>query len=237
MRNEKMNDSPPLIDTYSRSDFFEGITKINRTEIINRGHRILFEAGAIIFREGEPAQKCYYVLDGRLKLTKLHEQGKEAIIRYVNAEEITAAIAVLKGKEYPITAQAVGTTNVIWWDKETILKLMLEYPPLAVNTLRTVIERIDDLQTRYLEFVAEQVEQRIARALLRIMKQSGRKTNEGILIDFRLSRQDLANYTGTTLYTVSRALSGWEKKGWVQSGRERITVTDPHALVLFSEKG
>ena len=79
--------------------------------------------------------------------------------------------------------------------------------------------------------------QRVTRALLRIMKQSGRKTNDGILIDFRISRQELADYTGTTLYTVSRILSSWEKSGWIKSGRERITVLAPHALVMFTEKG
>jgi CRP-like cAMP-binding protein len=78
-----------------------------------------------------------------------------------------------------------------------------------------VVERLDDIQSRYLELRAERVEKRIARALLRIMKQSGRKTDEGILIDFRISRQDLADYTGTTLYTVSRMISNWEKKGWI----------------------
>ena len=81
----------------------------------------------------------------------------------------------------------------------------------------------------------ERVEQRIARSLLRIMKQSGRKTEEGILIDFRLSRQDLADYTGTTMYTVSRTLSSWEQRGWIVSGRERIVVANPHALVTFAE--
>ncbi|HQO64278.1 MAG TPA: Crp/Fnr family transcriptional regulator, partial [Syntrophorhabdus sp.] len=104
-----------------------------------------------------------------------------------------------------------------------------------VNMLGVAFDRLQDLQARYLELFAEQVEQRIARALLRIMRQSGRKTNEGILIDFPLSRQGLADYTGTTVYTVSRVLSAWEKKGWVISRRERITVSDPHALVLFTE--
>jgi CRP-like cAMP-binding protein len=92
-----------------------------------------------------------------------------------------------------------------------MLKLMLEYAPLAVNMLQAVIDRIDELQTRYLELCAEQVEQRVARALLRIMKQSGRKTRDGILIDFRLSRQELADYTGTTMYTVSRTSAAGKK--------------------------
>jgi len=81
------------------------------------------------------------------------------------------------------------------------------------------------------------VEQRIARSLLRIMKQSGRRSGDEIIIDFPISRQELADYTGTTLYTVSRTLSAWEKKGWVKSKKARIIIADPHALVLFSEKG
>jgi len=68
------------------------------------------------------------------------------------------------------------------------------------------------------------------------MNQSGKRSGEEIVIDFPISRQELADYTGTTLYTVSRTLSAWEKKGWVKSKREQIIIADPHALVLFSEK-
>ena len=118
-----------------------------------------------------------------------------------------------------------------------MVKLMLAYPQLVINMLKVAIDRLDDVQTRYLEMSAEQVEQRIARAILRIMRDTGRKTGDGILIDFPISRQELADYTGTTLYTVSRTLSAWSRKGWIKSGREQITVTDPHALVAFSETG
>jgi CRP-like cAMP-binding protein len=118
-----------------------------------------------------------------------------------------------------------------------MLQAMHVYPALSINFLQVVIDRLDDIQSRYLELQTERVEQRVARALLRIMKQSGRRIDEGILIDFRLSRKDLSDYTGTTLYTVSRTLSSWEKRGWVRSGRERIIVVDPHALVSFAETG
>lgn len=232
-----MSDNNQYSDTFPRSDLFAGIASEKHADILCRGHRVLFKSGETLFREGDPALRCYFVLNGRLKMSKLHEQGKEAIIRYINPGELIAAIAVFKGKDYPLTAETIGAAEVVGWGKETMLKLMLEYAPLAVNMLQAVIDRIDELQTRYLELFAEQVEQRVARALLRIMKQSGRKTNDGVLIDFRLSRQELADYTGTTLYTVSRTLSIWEKSGWIKSGRERITVTDPHALVTFAEKG
>jgi CRP-like cAMP-binding protein len=214
-----------------------GIDARYHEAILARGRRMALEAGQTLFHQGTAARRCYLVTAGRLKLVKLHEQGKEAVLRYIGPGEMTAAIAVFKEKNYPLTAQAIGETRVVGWDKATIVALMMEFPPLAINLLQAALERLDEVQTRYLELNAEQVEQRLARALLRIMKHSGRRTTQGILIDFPLSRQELADYAGTTLYTVSRTLSAWEKRGWVQSGRERITITDPHALVLFSEAG
>ena len=81
----------------------------------------------------------------------------------------------------------------------------------------------------------EQVEQRIAHALLRLVRQSGRKTEQGIEVDFPITRQDIAEMTGTTLHTVSRLLSRWEDKGIVRGGRQKVTVVDPHGLMLIAE--
>jgi CRP-like cAMP-binding protein len=226
-----------IANSIGLSDFLHDVAEKFHSYIFDCGERIHLKKGETLFSEGEPAHRCCLVLKGHLKLTKLHEQGKTVVVRYANPGELIAAIAVFKEKRYPVTAEATDPVEVIGWNKKTMVELMIEFPQLAVNMLRVVIERLDDLQNRYLELYAEQVEQRIARALLRFMQQFGRKTDNGVLIDFKLSRQELAEYAGTTLYTVSRALSGWEKKGWVISKRERITVIDPHALVLFAENG
>ena len=70
---------------------------------------------------------------------------------------------------------------------------------------------------------------------MRLAKQAGRKTDEGIEIDFPISRQEIAEMTGTTLHTVSRTLSSWENQGLVRSGRQKVIVTDPHGLLLVAE--
>lgn len=222
-------------EVLAQSQLFKDIAPENHGKILSQGFQISCQSGETLFCEGDPALRCYLVISGRLKLSKLHEQGKEAVLRYINAGEMTAAVAVFNEKFYPVTATAVGPVETIAWNKQTMLELMRTYTPLTANMLRSVVDRIEELQTRYLGLITEQVEQRVARALLRLMRQSGRRTTEGILIDFRLSRQELADYTGTTLYTVSRILSNWQKKGWVSSGREQIVITDVHALVAFAE--
>jgi CRP-like cAMP-binding protein len=108
-------------------------------------------------------------------------------------------------------------------------------PRVTLNAVQFVAGRLHDLQRRYRQLVTERVERRVARALLRLVPDAGRRVDVGIEIDFPVSRQDIAEMTGTTLYTVSRMLSAWEKHGIVRSGRQRIILTKPHAFVAIAE--
>lgn len=222
-------------DLYKDSKLFFGLTPDQCEKIIDSGFIQKFDHKSILFHQGDPARALYMVINGRLKVSKLNEEGEEAIIHYVNEGELAAAISCLQGKNYPVFAESVGKTEIIGWDRDTITRLMNEHAAISMNLLNIVLERFGDLQQRFLELSNERVEQRIARALLRLMQSCGLKKPEGILIDFPLSRQDIAAFTGTTLFTVSRTLSIWTKNGWIKSGRERITIIDPHALMVFAE--
>ena len=86
------------------------------------------------------------------------------------------------------------------------------------------------------EVASARVEQRIARTLLRLIRQSGRRTADGIEIEFPITRREIAEMASTTLHTVSRALSGWEQSGVLTGGRRRIVVLDSHALVRIAHE-
>lgn len=219
------------------SDLFKDLTPEQYESVIKSGVHHRLDAQDILFRQEDPAKHCYLVNRGRLKLSKLNEQGKEVIIRYVGPGEWIAAVIFLKDGRYPVTAQAVEGSEVIGWEKGTTLELLRRHPEIAIRIIEILFYRIDEIQNRYQELATENVERRIARSLLRLMRHAGVKKPEGIFIDMPLGRQQIADYTGTTLYTVSRTLSAWEKSGWIKSGRERITVIDPHSLVVFAEKG
>jgi CRP/FNR family transcriptional regulator, nitrogen oxide reductase regulator len=226
-----------ILNSIQKSDLFKGLTEEQYNDVIKNGFRKRLPPHSILFHQGDPAVSCFLVKRGLLKLTTLNEQGKEVIIRYIGVGELTAAVTVLKNGNYPVTAESTEDTDVNIWDKPVMIKLMHRFPEISINLLGIVLERIGDLQQRYIEVCTEHVDQRIARSLLRLMSRTGSKTRDGILIDIALSRQNIADYSGTTLYTVSRTLSAWQKKGWIKSGREKIIITDPHALVQFAETG
>ena len=224
-----------MLISLDKSEIFESLSSLQFAALLEKGQHIVLQPKSILFHQDDLAERCFMVNRGRLKLTMFGEQGKEVILRYLRSGELAAAIAVLRNKTYPVTAECVDETEVIGWDKPTIIALMHQHPAIAMSLLGIVFDRIDDLQHRYLEVCSEHVNQRIARSLLRLMRRAGIKTPEGIRIDIPLSRQNIADYCGTTLSTVSRILSSWEKKDWIKSGREKIIIKDPHALVLFAE--
>lgn len=214
---------------------FDSLTEDQYGEFRGQGITVKLASGSYLFQQGDPVDRFYAVTRGRLKLFKLNEEGREVIIRYIEPGEITAAITVLKDAVYPVTAEAVGETAVLAWTKTSLSALMRANSDIAIKLLNIAFERLNDIQQRYLELCTEQVDQRIARTLLRLMQGAGKKTDGGIEIDIPLTRQNIADYSGTTLHTVSRTLSAWDKNGWVKSGRRRITITNPHELVMFTE--
>jgi CRP-like cAMP-binding protein len=156
-------------------------------------------------------------------------------VRYVSAGELFGVAQAMNLTHYPATAVAAVDSIALAWPSSSWRRLTVKYPSLASNALQTVGSRLQDTQARVLEISNEQVELRVAHALLRLAKQAGKKVDGGIEIDFPISRQDVAEMTGTTLHTVSRILSGWETEGLVEGGRQRIVLCNPERLRALAE--
>ena len=220
----------------STIDLFDQISPQDLNEIASAATHRDFDKNAYLVHQGDPADQFCILVSGKVKLSQITEDGQQIIMRYVSPGEAFAVIAVLSKIPYPVTASAVDQVSLLTWGEQTMLELMERYPRLAINSLSLLAAHIQEFQDRFRELATERVERRIARALLRLAKQTGRKLDHGILIDFPLTRQDLAEMTGTTLYTVSRTLSQWEKDGLVSSQRGQVTLLSPHQLVVIAEE-
>ena len=157
------------------------------------------------------------------------------LLRVIGPGETFGAVAALGDAAHPATAQADGHCAALGWESDSISALMERFPRLALNALRFLAGRLREFQDRYRELATERVERRIAHAILRLVRQIGRETPGGILIDLPLSRQEIAEMTGTTLFSVSRTLSAWEGRGLVEGGRERVLVRKPEELEAIAE--
>jgi len=217
------------------SSLFRKIDDDGIEEIINRSNSCQLKDGGYFFMEDDPAEAAYLLVEGKVKLTQVTLDGHQINLGYLVPGRVFGIIAALKKVTYPVTAQAVGESRALEWDQPTINQLMDRYPRIALNSLRIMAGQIRLFQNRVRDLSTKRVETRIARAVIRLARQSGKKVDEGVLIDLPLSRQDLAEMAGTTLYTASRVLSEWEKLEIIQSKRQQIVIRYPHGLVKIAE--
>ena len=156
-------------------------------------------------------------------------------MRYISAGELLGIASALGRTTYPATAVAAVDCVVLAWPSALWQQFAAAFPAFGATTNKTVGNRLQDAHARVVEMSTAPVDQRVAYALLKLVKQSGRRTDEGLLIDFPISRQDIAKMTGTTLHTVSRLMAVWEARGLVKSGRQKVTVVDPRGLQQIAE--
>jgi len=223
---------PSLLDAV---DVFAGLESEGRERALRASQRVRLAAGEQAFQQDQEAEAFYVLSVGRLKVSQLTAEGQEVIIRYIGPREMFGCIAVCGGLTYPGTATAVVDSWALAWSRRCIGELAQDHPKIALNAMRTMGGRMKDTQARLREMQTERVERRIAHAIARLVAQAGRRVDGGILIDFPVSRQDIAEMTGTTLHTVSRTLSAWQERGVVELGRQKLTVRNPHGLVMIAE--
>jgi CRP-like cAMP-binding protein len=215
---------------------FAGFSAADLDAILNEARSVRVARNSPVFRQGEEAHSFFVLLHGHVRASKTTPAGDQIVVRYVATGETFGVARAIGLQHYPATATAVDDSVVLAWPAATWPRLVERFPALAANTLQTVGARLQETHTRVVEMSTEQVEKRIAHALLRLVKQAGRKVEHGVEIDFPISRQDIAQMTGTTLHTVSRTLSAWENKGLVESGRQRIVIREPHRLFMLAEE-
>jgi len=214
---------------------FAGLDGADLDVILLRARSSRFPKESEVFRQGEDAQSFFLLLSGHIRVVRTSPEGHQVIARYINEGELFGIAMALGRTTYPATAVAAVDCVVLAWPNSVWPELQSRFPAFGASTYRAVGQRLQETQAQVMEMSTQQVEQRVANALLRIVNQSGRKTTEGIEIDFPITRQDIAEMTGTTLHTVSRLLSAWEDEGIVRSGRQKVIVTDPHTLVLVAD--
>lgn len=203
--------------------------------LTRRATRRLIPAGEAVFQQGDAAHSFFLLLSGRLKVTQVTEDGQQLVVRVVYPGDLFGFARALARPDYPGTSRAAVASEVIGWPMTEWDVIVQSSPRLAMNALQTIGQRLDEAHTRLREMSTQDVERRVAHAVLRLIRQAGQREDEGIRIDFPISRQDIAEMTGSTLHTVSRILSGWEGQGLVRGGRQRITVLDSDGLQRIAE--
>jgi CRP-like cAMP-binding protein len=188
------------------------------------------------FEQGAPPLTIFLVMSGRFKALQSGSDGGQIVTRLAGAGDLMGHISAFNDAPYPVSAIAVVDSVVLAWSQRTFTDLLLGNPELSLAVVRYMGKSLEEAHARLLQASTEHVERRIAHAVLRLVRQAGRRVEGGVEIAFPITQQDIGLMSGTTLHTVSRVLSAWEQNGIVDARRQNLILRDPHALVSIAEE-
>ncbi len=209
---------------------FRGLDLAEIDAIARRATERRLAPGEALFEQGEPAERFFLTLEGRLKVTMIVPEGKQIVLRLLYPGDFCGLAMVLTRPEYPATCRAILAVRALAWPTSYWATLIEEHPRLAVGMTEALGRHVTEMHTRLAELATEEVERRVAHAVLRLADRAGVAVEGGVQIDFPVTRQDLAELTGSTLHSVSRIVSAWGARGVVDRGRARLLIRDLAAL-------
>ena len=212
----------------ARPPLFSGVLPADYTRIVAAAHVKQFARREVLHLEGDPVHRVLALTSGFAKTSKLSTSGTEVILRFGVPGDVLGATDLFSSGKHCTSVQAFRPCRALVWDAGAFKSLVERYPVLHVNMVRILIGDLVELEDRFREVATEKVGPRVARQLLRLEEQIGRNV-DGV-IEIGLSREELAQMTGTTLFTVSRLLSAWEALGMVKPGRESVSICDGPSL-------
>jgi CRP-like cAMP-binding protein len=203
------------------------------TAAVEESHR----ARAYIFLESDPSRWFYLVKSGHVKIVRHSKTGRDVVLELLGPGEVFGGVAVIEKRPYPAAAQATEPTVVVKIPAGPVIALADRHPAFIKEMALMIGRRLRAAHDSVKSLAVDPVEARLAAALLRLAEREGTrgKSGDGVTLPFHLTRQSLADMTGTTVETTIRILSRWLRDGLLVDEGGRLVLTDREGMTALAE--
>jgi CRP-like cAMP-binding protein len=210
-------------DLLRHTTLFRRLSPDDRARIAAVSHLREYARGDRIFSEGDSSDFFVSIVTGRVKVFKATPAGKEIILEIFGPGDPLGAVAVYQGGAFPASATALEPTTCLILARRDFFQLLEANPSMVRGVLTGLTTRLVELTRRITELTGGRVEARFARLFLKLADQMGRPDRGGVFIPMPLSRQELADLTGTTIETCIRIMSRRGKDDVIRTARDAWT--------------
>src|SRR3954464_15343627 len=189
-----------------------------------------YEKGQVIFEQETPSDAFYTIASGRVKIFKMLPTGKDLILEIFGTGDPLGAVAAYDGRPFPASAVALEDTVCVVIPRARFFRLLEEHPSLVRGLMLGLTIRLVELTNRLAQLSGTRIEPRFARLFLKLADEMGRHERGGTFVPLTLTRQELADMTGTTIETGIRIMSRWGKEEIVRTEKDGFVVLDRRTL-------
>ena len=216
--------------------FFVDLTSEDLDHIEPYFQEYRFRRSQYLFWEGDPAIKIYVIKAGRVRLLKTAASGKEMVLEVMVPGQLCGGTTMF-GDVHRSGAQAVEPTVVYGMSRDSYDDLLTKYPKIARGIIKYLGGKLMDAHDVIISLVSSKVESRIAAVIVRLCENHGSPTKDGIMINIRLTRQDIADIVGSTVETTIRIISKLQKEGLMATVKGRLLIKNIDAFTKMMKTG
>lgn len=223
------NTKAPQTLCVSLVPIFNHLSTDELRSIVGKSKMRVFERGEFIHHAGDDSNQLFIIHQGKVKVYRLSEGGKEQLVRILAPGDFTGELALLCDSQHDSYAEAMEKSAVCTIGRDDFHALLLRHPTIGVHVMTELALRLGTSENQTAVIATASVDERIGLYLASLSEKAN-----SLSITLPMSRKHLASYLGTTPETISRRLTEFEESNWIaQSGQRRIEILDLDALLLL----
>jgi CRP-like cAMP-binding protein len=207
----------------------EALDSVSDRKVINT-----YKKGHTIFFQGNPAFGLYCVKSGKIKISKIGNDGKESIMRIAGGGDVIGHRSLFSEENYTATATVIEEAAICFIDKKFIYKAVHDEPSVALQIIQKLSKEMGSAETKTASMSQKNVRERLAELFLTLTKAYGIKENGKIRLDIKLTREEMASMVGTANETIIRFISEFKDEGIIEQKGKEIFIIDEKKLAEFA---
>ena len=219
------------------SNFLGQLTREDYADLIGVARIRRFARGEYVFSAGSPGETVYFLRSGKIKIGQLSPLGREVILWFCLAGEIFGLAEVARGGGRVVHAQACENSELLTVSQEEFKRFLEAHPRVALLSMQVLSSRLRVLGDMFINLVADDVDTRIAKLILRLSARYGIRNGKDILLNIPLTHQEIADMVGTTRQTVTSMLGKLRRQGVLSIENHRIVIESEEFLNEMSQGG
>lgn len=216
-------------DTLAKAGIFQGVDAEAVDTLINEMETVTFARGTTIFDEGEPGDRLYIIIDGKVKLARHAPDGRENLLSVMGPSDMFGELSIFDPG--PRTSSAVCVTDVTaaTMDSEMLKDWIAQHPEISQQLLRVLARRLRRTNASLADLIFTDVPGRVAKTLLQLANRFGVQEGGALRVNHDLTQEEIAQLVGASRETVNKALATFAHRDWIKlEGKSVLIVNTEH---------
>jgi CRP/FNR family cyclic AMP-dependent transcriptional regulator len=217
-------------EVLARSGMFRGAPPSTVSALTQQLHSIHFPRGHEVFTEGEPGDRLYIVISGKVKIGRHSPDGRDNLLTIVGPSDMFGELSILDPGPRTSSATTITEVHAVSMDRESLRTWIADRPETAEQLLRILARQHRRTTNNLADLIFTDVPGRVARQLLHLARRFGTPENGALRVTHDLTQEEIAQLVGSSRETVNKTLSDFVQRGWIRLDGKSVLISDTERL-------